>query len=111
MSNTFNELVNEDEEREEYFSGVDRPVMSLARPTSRNRGKIVSAERMDPNDEVLVDDGDDSTGHISPTIQLPDPDWVIHEEKENTNTPITAYLNAFFMTIATVLVCRRGNLR
>lgn len=95
----------DEEENEEYFSNsAVRPSSQANRPPSRNRVKNRSTERPDMELEVPVEldaanrranDRDESLESLR---------WTDPDERAHPNTPISAYLNAFFMTIATVLV-------
>lgn len=80
------------------------------------RKRRMAEEMLNPQDadfEVRLDDDSDlGEGHHSPDKSLPnrpedDIAWIDPESRSPGNSPIIAYLNAFFMTIATVLVRRK----
>jgi len=96
--------MDDDEGEEQLASTPDRSSGFVQRSESKNVGENFYSENMEPNTKVISEGEDDGTSHNSIRTQLSDADWVAHEEGDDATTPITAYLNAFFMTIATVLV-------
>lgn len=95
----------DDSEAEEYFA-TNREHSHIAprHSSSRKRGAASTKEQEETELPVKLHEEDEEMGHHSPDRNLVNIGWAGNEEKENLNTPISAYLNAFFMTIATVLV-------
>lgn len=95
----------DDEETEEYFSNnSSRSSVAPRRPPSRNRAKNKSNERKGNKHTPLPIPALEKMDSDDQSQNLDELTWVDHDESARPNTPISAYLNAFFMTIATVLV-------
>lgn len=95
----------DDEESEEYFSNSSsHSSVAPRRPPSRSRAKNRSGEREEGKNGRFKNSGTGNGDDEDQGQSLDELTWVDHDEGTRPNTPLSAYLNAFFMTIATVLV-------
>jgi hypothetical protein len=92
-----------DEESEEYFStNPSHVTVPPQRAASRNRARKVAEEPSVIINQAMESIDLDNKPHED--NQEDELDWIGRDDSHEHKTPITAYLNAFFMTIATVLV-------
>ena len=96
----------EDEETEEYFAtNAQHSHIPPRRSRSRNRVETNVSDHFKAEMSLPLHEEEEEHGHHSPDQKIDDSSWIGREESQSPNTPFMAYLNAFFMTIATVLVC------
>lgn len=111
MSEKYDASLNhdiDDEEREQYFAtNLVSPTVSFHGNTSLMGPKtstIGTTKSMELENELTMEEGGNTGDPNSTPAQSSDVDWTVADDGANSATPITAYLSAFFMTIATVLV-------
>lgn len=101
---SLNDIADEEEEEEYFSNSSSHSSVPPRRPSSRQRAKNRPSEPKESKSSSYKNLGTDNGSSESAGQNLDELTWVDHDESTRPNTPLSAYLNAFFMTIATVLV-------